>query len=414
MYTYIIMVSTDHISTLVKKIHSSNKQALKDGSLQKQLVIANTGVGNTGIANLFKVPGASASILETITTYAYPSTDDFLRRHDVTVPDGTSYSCFERARSLALASWRRAAILTSGQTPIGVGMTGSIITVDDDGNPRLLRGGHRADLVVYTTETEFKSYRLDMQPGLRDRDSEETLCGNFLVMGIYDALMGTNEIAHIYMEQLLAGDSCVTNILFSREEGMKVSATVDPKTIIYPGSFNPLHQGHIGIEETLAKLEPTYNVLYEISVKNVSKPSLTLADISCRLEQFMRLGKNVVITGVPLFVEKAILFPKCSFAMGFDTFDRLFTPRTSGWDSTGDFGEYIFQKFLPLIKSGTRFFVFGRQFTDASGVQQFMSADAIYARIPDYQDNHISLHSGFVSIPESVFRADVSSTELRK
>jgi hypothetical protein len=198
--------SADHISTLVKKIHSSNKQALKNGSLQKQLVIANTGVGTVGIANLFKVPGASASILETITTYAYPSTDDFLRRHDVTVPDGTSYSCFERAQSLALASWRRAAILTAGQTPIGVGMTGSIITVDDDGNPRLLRGGHRADLVIYTSETEFKSYRLDMQPGLRDRDSEETLCGNFLVTGIYDALMGTNEIAHIHMEQLLAGD----------------------------------------------------------------------------------------------------------------------------------------------------------------------------------------------------------------
>jgi hypothetical protein len=411
-FTCTMQISSEYISALVKTIHASNKQALTDGGIPKQLVIANTGVGNTGIANLFKVPGASASILETITTYAYLSTDDFLHRHGVVLPDGTGYSCFERAQSLGLAAWKRASTLSSSAQPIGVGMTGSIITVDDAGNPRILRGGHRADLVIYTSATEFKSFHLDMQPGLRDRDGEETLCGNFLVMGIYDALAGTNELAHIYMEQLLAGDACVTNIRFT-PAGFEANAIVDPKTIIYPGSYNPLHPGHIGIETVLKDLNPSYDILYEISVKNISKPTLTSAEIFQRIQQFMTLGKSVVVTSVALFLEKAKLFPKCSFAMGFDTFDRLFTPRTSGWDSTGDFNEYMFQRFHPLIANDTKFFVFGRQYKDAAGVEQFMSADSIYERIPNFHDNGISLHSGFVSISESVFRADVSSTELR-
>ena len=407
-----MQISTEYINALVKKIHSSNKQALKDGGVQKHLVIANTGVGNSGIANLFKVPGASASILETITTYAYPSTDDFLQRHEVVLPEGTGYSCFERAQSLGLAAWKRASALSKTAQPIGVGMTGSIITVDDDGHPRILRGGHRSDLVIYTSSTEFKSFHLDMQPGLRDRDGEETLCGNFLVMGIYDALMGTHEIAHLYMEQLLAGDSCVANILFT-PSGVEANPIVDPKTIIFPGSYNPLHPGHIGIEMALKDLNPTSQVLYEISVKNISKPTLTSTEIFRRVEQFAALGKSVVVTGVALFLEKAKVFPKCSFAMGFDTFDRLFTPRTSGWDSTGEFNEFLVQTFHPLIANGTKFFVFGRQYKDAAGVERFMSADTIYERIPHHDDNGISLQSGFVSIPEAVFRADVSSTELR-
>jgi hypothetical protein len=97
--------------------------------------------------------------------------------------------------------------------------------------------------------------------------------------------------------------------------------------VILSGSFNPLHCGH----ETMLRVAGKFlglPVAYELPVVNADKPALTPREIERRLWQSRRYP--VILTRVPLFREKAELFPGCTFAVGYDTAVRLVDPRYYG------------------------------------------------------------------------------------
>ena len=57
-----------------------------------------------------------------------------------------------------------------------------------------------------------------------------------------------------------------------------------PKEItVIPGSFNPLHAGHLAMCKAAA---PSGEVYYELSLNNVDKPSVKLDDLQRRIEAF--------------------------------------------------------------------------------------------------------------------------------
>lgn len=161
------------------------------------------------------------------------------------------------------------------------------------------------------------------------------------------------------------------------------------RTILLPGSFNPLHRGHEGLLLAAEKTSGREG-LFELSVSNVDKPSLTVIEVERRLLQ-MKGIYSVVLTCAPTFAEKAELFPGVWFALGYDTALRLLSPM---------YHTDILSMLARFRALETRFVVSGRLH---EGKFQSLENLGIPAGFEEL----------FIPVPEELFREDISSTELR-
>lgn len=91
---------------------------------------------------------------------------------------------------------------------------------------------------------------------------------------------------------------------------------------VLPGSFNPLHQGHIGLGDACSD-----STVYELSLVNVDKPPMTVDEALRRCAQFAGLA-TLILSSAPTFAQKAHLLSSptrdpLTFCIGFDTAQRL-------------------------------------------------------------------------------------------
>lgn len=175
----------------------------------------------------------------------------------------------------------------------------------------------------------------------------------------------------------------------------RISLTPPRPLALLSGSFRPLHDGHRGMREAAAR-RLCFDVHYEISIKNVEKPEVEPHDLHARLKQFEG-HVGIYVTRAATFIEKAELFPGSVFVVGADTAIRIIDPKFYGDDL-----EKRDEALEGLKRFGNRFLVAGR--CDVLG--HFVGLD----EIPLPQE-YMSLFEG---IPETEFRADVSSTQLRR
>ena len=176
-------------------------------------------------------------------------------------------------------------------------------------------------------------------------------------------------------------------------KGKRTAELKSKRIALFPGAFNPLHDGHRRMREH-AEAFLQQRVCYEISIENVDKPSLDAAEIERRIEQFGNVP--CWITRAPTFLEKARLFAPAVFVVGADTVRRISSPKYYGGNS------HRLQAAIAEINSlACRFLVFGREIDGAfHALPRMEIADAI-REICD-------------CVPESLFRHDISSTQLRE
>jgi hypothetical protein len=382
------MVSTD-IQQVIQQIHHD----------PRRLVLEFAGAGSMALWWLHSIGGSSRTVLEATDRYSAPSLRDLLREQPANVVSVPT------ALAMAKHAYKRAVVLSNALVKpdqqavpvLGVACSATIAT------DYAKRGEHRC-IVAVRHAAGSTAYDLTLQKGLRDRNGEETIVSQLVLHAIARAwaldlsvpldlaagetIQQHDEPASEPLARLLAGDAQTVTIYPDgrHAEGHPVQGA------ILSGAFCPLHEGHTRMAEAATDML-RMPAVFELPVINADKGTLIAEEIHRRLEQFTGRAM-VVLTRVPLFVEKAELFPGSVFVVGYDTAIRLVNPRYYG-------GEAAMQAALERIRAaGCRFLVAGRV---QDGHFHTLSDVAVP---PD-------LYDMFIALPEQHFRSDISSTELR-
>ena len=370
---------------LIAALHASGRKA----------ALAITGGGSGAIGELLRVPGGSRLLIEAQVPYDTQALAAFLGF----TPEQASSA--DTAIALARAAQARAAkLVPSGSDVVGLGATAALVS----DRPR--RGEHRFH-IAFANAAGIAHCTAVLAKGRRDRAAEEDLVARAIVLWLArgcdvaapspHSLLDADEpfaetiVANVdTIDRLVAGE--VDRITVQPDGQMVLSAP--PPPVLLPGSFNPMHAGHVLLARVAEELRQQPSA-FEISVTNVDKPPLAGEVVRHRIAQFA-WKSPVELTRAPTFVEKSRLFPKTTFVIGADTAERLIAPRYYGDDEIR-----MHVALEEIANAGGSFLVAVR--IDVTGRVRTLNDVRVPRRYADL----------FTEIPEQRFRLDMSSSEIR-
>jgi cytidylyltransferase-like protein len=379
---------------LISALHASGRKA----------ALAITGGGSGAVGELLRVPGGSRLLIEAQIPYDAQALAAFLGFAPAQACSAdTAIAMAQTARA------RAARLAPAGADLVGLGATAALVS----DRPR--KGEHRFHIAFANAAGPNSTgghCTCVLAKGRRDRAAEEDLVARAILLWLAracgvaapspqsliaadehyaEALNAETGVAAVdAIDRLLAGE--LDRVTVQPDGQMMLSAP--PPAVLFPGSFNPMHDGHVLLARVAEELRQQ-PVAFEISVTNVDKPPLLSETVRHRLGQFAWKWP-VELTRAPTFVEKARLFPGTTFVVGADTAERLFGPKYYGDDEAR-----MHAALEEIASSGASFLVAVR--IDAAGRVRALSDIPVPQRYADL----------FTQIPEHHFRSDISSSAIR-
>jgi hypothetical protein len=389
---------------LISTLHASGRKA----------ALAITGGGSGAIGELLRVPGGSRLLIEAQVPYDELALAAFLGFAPAQAcSSGSAIAMAQSARARA-ARLVPSTGVGAGTDLVGLGVTAALVS----DRPR--KGEHRFHIAFANSagpNSTGAHCTCVLAKGRRDRAAEEDLVSRAIVLWLARACgiaapsprslidadehyaETVSEKTGVAADQLSAGDAIdqllageVDRVTVQPDGQMMLSAP--QPSLLFPGSFNPLHEGHLLLARVAEELRQQ-PLAFEISVTNVDKPPLAGETVRRRLAQFA-WKSPVELTRAPTFLEKSRLFPSTTFVIGADTAERLVAPKYYADDELR-----MHVALEEIANSGGSFLVAVR--IDAGG--RFRALNDI--PVPRRYTNL------FTEIPEHRFRLDVSSSELR-
>lgn len=174
-----------------------------------------------------------------------------------------------------------------------------------------------------------------------------------------------------------------------REEDWRLLNSKD--ILLYPGSYNPLHQGHINIakEAKEHKQGKDKTVVFQIDLVHPFKGNISEEEALKRATQFEWKAPILITSGQFTYLQKATLLPGVTFILGADALKNLLKPEQY---------PFIIYRLLTIFYNlQVKFLVADRKTDDV-----ILTVDD-FPDIEDFRDI-------FFRLP---IAEDISSTELR-
>ena len=259
---------------LISAVHASGRKA----------ALAITGGGSGAIGELLRVPGGSRLLIEAQVPYDAMALAAFLGFEPAQAC--SSDTAIAMARCVRA---RAARLVPVGTELVGLGATAALVS----DRPR--RGEHRFHIAI-ANSAGIAHCTCVLAKGRRDRAAEEDVVSRAIILWLATAcgvdapsprsLLDTDEqfaetaVATVdAIDQLLAGE--VDRVTVQPDGQLVLSAP--PAPVLLPGSFNPVHEGHVTLARVAEDLRQQPSA-FEISVINVDKPPLAGETVRHRVD----------------------------------------------------------------------------------------------------------------------------------
>lgn len=293
-------------------------EKIKEANVSVHVIATGGGAGLQ--QKLWCIPGSSAYLSGATFPYAQEEQQEILGF----TPE--HYCSPEASIDLASVAYMKA-YRFGGKKPVGVGITASVASEKEH------RGDHRVHVAVITDDKVLTINKILIKgTGMYTRFWDGERCdelGFDMIYAALDLLPDSDKlsVANLDYEDAtkLARERFLMRPFFTMYGKRHSYLPNDNKFALMPGAFNPPHEGHFGMADSVSN-EYNKRTVFEVTANPPHKDALTVQDLLKRSKMLQGRDRFFSID-IPRYLDKARAYPGMPLVLGADAMVRMLDPK---------------------------------------------------------------------------------------